>query len=210
MELLRTPANCEQSGAPRATLSGADSPVNKPNSGLAVAWIAPRRSGVRVPLAPLREPLQRRGFSRSLPDRGRWDFWLREPGKAPDVPKLPRFSGISWTKSRPGVHRSSPRMRSKLAASESPARWTGEPPLRRQADAAPTPGPDVIRELTDVAVSVPTREWPVPTAYSHPHPLRRLSVASRWMAMDPAPGRVPRLASRLDRDPRKHARSPAG
>jgi hypothetical protein len=54
-------------------------------------------------------------------------------------------------------------MRSKLAASESPARWTGEPPLQRQEDAAPTPGPDVIRELTDVAMSVATREWQVGT-----------------------------------------------
>jgi IstB-like ATP binding protein len=45
-------------------------PANKPNSGVASAWIAPRRSPVRVRLAPLREPLQRRGFFRFGPDRG--------------------------------------------------------------------------------------------------------------------------------------------
>jgi hypothetical protein len=35
-----------------------DNPASKPNSGLGIAWIAPRRSPVRVRLAPLGEPLQ--------------------------------------------------------------------------------------------------------------------------------------------------------
>jgi hypothetical protein len=40
-------------------------PANKPNSGLAHAWIAPRRSPVRVRLAPSREPAAIAGFLRS-------------------------------------------------------------------------------------------------------------------------------------------------
>ena len=46
----------------RSGLHRREIPANKPNSVLASAWIAPRRSGVRVPLAPLGEPKQRRGL----------------------------------------------------------------------------------------------------------------------------------------------------
>jgi hypothetical protein len=48
-----------RSGQRRVSL--ARNPCKQPNSGLGVAWIAPRRSGVRVPLAPPPNPGKCRG-----------------------------------------------------------------------------------------------------------------------------------------------------
>jgi hypothetical protein len=70
------------------------------------AWIAPRRSGVRVPLAPLREPLLRRGFSRFGALSGLGDFGYAGGDNGPDVPKLPVSARISGTKPAGGIRRS--------------------------------------------------------------------------------------------------------
>jgi hypothetical protein len=69
-------------------------------------WIAPRRSGVRVPLAPLREPLLRRGFSRFGALSGLGDFGYAGGDNGPDVPKLPVSARISGTKPAGGIRRS--------------------------------------------------------------------------------------------------------
>jgi hypothetical protein len=52
-------------------------PANKPNSGVASAWIAPRRPPVRVRLAPSREPSNHAGFRLLTGSRGaaRCDFF---------------------------------------------------------------------------------------------------------------------------------------
>ncbi len=86
-------------------------PGNKRNSGLASAWIAPRRSPVRVRLAPLGESLQWPGFSRfgwrcvRWPAPTRWpSLW---PSRRPEAalrfavnPVLMRFRVAHATQSR--------------------------------------------------------------------------------------------------------------
>jgi hypothetical protein len=48
-----TAANCEKFALRLACAFRRDSPANTTDAGVRLAWIAPRRSGVRVPLAPL-------------------------------------------------------------------------------------------------------------------------------------------------------------
>src|SRR5215208_3925641 len=90
MELPRSPANCDQFGAPRERRPQRNPLQKGPTHFRATAWIAPRRSGVRVPLAPLGEPLQPCGFpeagarSEAPFGVGLWpDLW---PGRRANAP----------------------------------------------------------------------------------------------------------------------------
>src|SRR5215218_8186916 len=103
LSLARSQRNWRKSAEIQALGTGRSRrkyPANKPKSGVAHAWIAPRRSPVRVRLAPLHEPLLRRGFwrlgDRSVPR----DFGYASRENGPDVPKLPRYERISRDETR--------------------------------------------------------------------------------------------------------------
>ena len=111
------------------------------------SWIAPRRSGVRVPLAPLREPLLPRGFSSSGARSGRWDFGCASRENGPDVPRLPPSARISRTRTR------SRGSRSRRSAPRRPRAISGgaelvRPPARRPPRLLappPDPGGEFVR-----------------------------------------------------------------
>jgi hypothetical protein len=67
-------------------------PANKPNSGLASAWIAPRRSPVRVRLAPLAESLQIRVSGKLGLGRRRPSTLVFGPISGPVAPRTVRSS----------------------------------------------------------------------------------------------------------------------
>jgi hypothetical protein len=130
---------------------GREHPANKPNSGVASAWIAPRRSPVRVRLAPSEVSANAAGSSWSLRRCG-WprsasqlSVNLMSDGAARGEGRDPRQGGLRWDRPPPAASGSSAASTASETASTRSAdatvlklRQQEETQPRARSDARPT------------------------------------------------------------------------